>query len=91
MANTRGGLLIYGVTNDRKIEGVDWGKADLRQYAQGMTAGTGVDRPASGVQPVHAGDDRGRVPLVRRLVLAGSARTAVPGARPDRRSSAALL
>ncbi|MFJ5726433.1 helix-turn-helix domain-containing protein [Streptomyces sp. NPDC093149] len=34
MANTRGGLLIYGVTNDHKIKGVDWEKADLRQYAQ---------------------------------------------------------
>ncbi|MEU0952523.1 ATP-binding protein [Streptomyces niveus] len=34
MANTRGGLLIYGVSNDHKIVGVDWEKADLRQYAQ---------------------------------------------------------
>ncbi|MEV7899478.1 AlbA family DNA-binding domain-containing protein [Streptomyces cyaneofuscatus] len=34
MANTRGGLLIYGVANDHKVVGVDWDKADLRQYAQ---------------------------------------------------------
>ncbi|MET7312788.1 ATP-binding protein [Streptomyces sp. NPDC005571] len=34
MANTRGGLLIYGVSNDHEIVGVDWEKADLRQYAQ---------------------------------------------------------
>lgn len=34
MANTRGGLLIYGVSNDHQIVGVDWEKADLRQYAQ---------------------------------------------------------
>ncbi|PVC76952.1 ATP-binding protein [Streptomyces sp. CS131] len=34
MANTRGGLLIYGVANDHSIVGIDWEKADLRQYAQ---------------------------------------------------------
>ncbi|MFD4233359.1 helix-turn-helix domain-containing protein [Streptomyces sp. NPDC058542] len=34
MANTRGGLLIYGVADNHEIIGVDWGKADLRQYAQ---------------------------------------------------------
>ncbi|MGP3749824.1 AlbA family DNA-binding domain-containing protein [Streptomyces sp. IBSNAI001] len=34
MANTRGGLLIYGVSNDHKVVGVDWEKADRRQYAQ---------------------------------------------------------
>ncbi|MCM1943487.1 ATP-binding protein [Streptomyces sp. G3] len=34
MANTRGGLLIYGVSNDHQIVGIDREKADLRQYAQ---------------------------------------------------------
>ncbi|MEV1049292.1 ATP-binding protein [Streptomyces sp. NPDC049916] len=34
MANTRGGLLIYGVANDHSVVGIDWEKADLRQYAQ---------------------------------------------------------
>ncbi|MFJ8255544.1 helix-turn-helix domain-containing protein [Streptomyces sp. NPDC094466] len=34
MANTRGGLLIYGVADNHEITGIDWEKADLRQYAQ---------------------------------------------------------
>ncbi|MFJ9891605.1 helix-turn-helix domain-containing protein [Streptomyces sp. NPDC091287] len=34
MANTRGGLLIYGVADNHEIIGIDWEKADLRQYAQ---------------------------------------------------------
>lgn len=34
MANTRGGLLIHGVSDDHQMVGVDWEKADLRQYAQ---------------------------------------------------------
>ncbi|TXR99674.1 hypothetical protein EAO73_27195 [Streptomyces sp. col6] len=34
MADTRGGLLIYGVANDHTVIGVDWEKADLRQYSQ---------------------------------------------------------
>ncbi|MEU3603669.1 ATP-binding protein [Streptomyces sp. NPDC006798] len=34
MANTRGGLLVYGVSNDHEMVGVDREKADLRQYGQ---------------------------------------------------------
>ncbi|MDX3342547.1 ATP-binding protein [Streptomyces baarnensis] len=34
MANTRGGLLIYGVADNHEIIGIDREKADLRQYAQ---------------------------------------------------------
>ncbi|GAA3017706.1 AlbA family DNA-binding domain-containing protein [Streptomyces fulvorobeus] len=34
MANTRGGLLIYGVADNHEIIGIDSEKADLRQYAQ---------------------------------------------------------
>ncbi|MFI0596719.1 helix-turn-helix domain-containing protein [Streptomyces griseus] len=34
MANTRGGLLIYGVADNHEIIGIDREEADLRQYAQ---------------------------------------------------------
>ncbi|MFI5590081.1 helix-turn-helix domain-containing protein [Amycolatopsis sp. NPDC051758] len=34
MANTRGGLLIYGVTDDHRLEGIDADAVDDRQYGQ---------------------------------------------------------
>ncbi|KOU54865.1 hypothetical protein ADK56_03320 [Streptomyces sp. MMG1522] len=49
MANTRGGLLIYGVANDHSVVGIDWEKADLRQYSA-PTGENECDEPLQDVE-----------------------------------------